>query len=536
MLYKKLDPMYMDLINITPGKLSLIGEVKVTDIFIPLTKNFHPDGLFSTDIFGVQGSPDRMKNYGYIDLHTDLIHPLVYGMLVKARALYGEILAGRKYAVFNKKTKMFEEVDIDLGQTGYSFFMEHIHEVEVEDTGSVTRRKLIKMLEKYRKRLTIRNFIVLPAGLRDYRVDRSGKPSEDEINPLYRKLLANSLLLPEKGNKKVKVFDELKHTQQLAIQDIDLYISEILYGKKKFINKKWSDRSIFSGTRNVLTSHVPSGKHANDKSMLDMNGAHCGLFQLSKGNPHQLSYGLRNGFLSKVFPAENMDMNLTNIRTRKQAQVSYNYKLFDKFMSGSGITKLLDTYGIRGNRDLELVFGDYYIGLIYDGPDEYMLFQDIDLLPDRLDTKYVRPLTLNDIIYTSMVSLAEDMYALITRYPVLQKGGIYPVKVTLKTTIDSVKKYELDDFGNRTGFIALQYPVIKSGYFDSVSVHATHLGQMGADFDGDTVSLNFLFSKESKKEISALFDKAVYYKNPEGGLLFEEETTYSEIVMKTLTS
>ena len=38
------------------------------------------DGLFSTEIFGVTAE-ERKHKYGYINLNTKIIHPVIYGVL-----------------------------------------------------------------------------------------------------------------------------------------------------------------------------------------------------------------------------------------------------------------------------------------------------------------------------------------------------------------------------------------------------------------------------------------------------------------------
>ena len=39
---------------------------------------FHPDGLFSEKIFGVENSRDRSETYSYLDLNTYVIHPAAF--------------------------------------------------------------------------------------------------------------------------------------------------------------------------------------------------------------------------------------------------------------------------------------------------------------------------------------------------------------------------------------------------------------------------------------------------------------------------
>ena len=47
------------------------------------TDEFHPHGLFSELIFGVQGSLDRKKKFSYINLNSNVIHPTAYKIFIR---------------------------------------------------------------------------------------------------------------------------------------------------------------------------------------------------------------------------------------------------------------------------------------------------------------------------------------------------------------------------------------------------------------------------------------------------------------------
>ena len=71
-MLSKLQPFNINLLFLEPTTLKMLGQIKVLDIF-DTTKNFHNDGLFSTTIFGKQGTEQRQKNFGYISLNTDVL-------------------------------------------------------------------------------------------------------------------------------------------------------------------------------------------------------------------------------------------------------------------------------------------------------------------------------------------------------------------------------------------------------------------------------------------------------------------------------
>ena len=51
-----------------------VKEVTSTEILMS-KGTYHPDGLFSNEIFGAEGTPERNKTFGFISLNTKVIHP-----------------------------------------------------------------------------------------------------------------------------------------------------------------------------------------------------------------------------------------------------------------------------------------------------------------------------------------------------------------------------------------------------------------------------------------------------------------------------
>ena len=124
---------------------------------------------------------------------------------------------------------------------------------------------------------------------------------------------------------------------------------------------------------------------------------------------------------------------------------------------------------------------------------------------------------------------------MITRYPITGYGSIYPCYVKLATTMSSFTLEELDDEWKPSGNIASSFPDATSDYFNTCSVHPSHLGALGGDFDGDTVSLTMCLSDESILEITDYLDRKEYYINDSGGFTFSNETDVLSAVLNFLT-
>jgi DNA-directed RNA polymerase beta' subunit len=183
-------PFNISLFTPSAADVKTMHQIRVLDIFDGLSKNFHPKGLFSIDIFGKVGEERRNRLFGYIDLHIEILHPVLYKSITDLKQLYGGILSGREYATWDATTKDFIASDALKGQTGYTFFCKHYPDLVFESRPSAKREFNIRLIDQYRTDSYLRYMLVMPAGLRDYEVDDNGKPSEDEINVLYRKVIS----------------------------------------------------------------------------------------------------------------------------------------------------------------------------------------------------------------------------------------------------------------------------------------------------------------------------------------------------------
>ena len=206
----------IDLLLLNKDNLQNMREVSVLDIFSPNSQVFHPDGLFSLETFGQIGSPIRQEMPGYIDLKIPILHPLVYRTILNLKSSYKDIMEGVLKVKFNKSTKDFE-VD-ENGETGYSFFIKHLDELSFTNNSASEQRNFrVKFVKKYGNTASMfTKWLVMPAGLRDYTVDASGQPKEDEINTLYRKLLSTTTLL-----KNTKILEQEDQILKNSIENLE---------------------------------------------------------------------------------------------------------------------------------------------------------------------------------------------------------------------------------------------------------------------------------------------------------------------------
>ena len=114
--------------------------------------------------------------------------------------------------------------------------MSHFHELKFVERESLKRTQYIKLVEKYKENPLIDKLVVLPAGLRDYELDKTGKPTEGEVNTFYRKIMTTAnLVIPSALKTNPESLDTVRYTLQKYINDLFEYYKGLLEGKNKLI-------------------------------------------------------------------------------------------------------------------------------------------------------------------------------------------------------------------------------------------------------------------------------------------------------------
>lgn len=481
----KLDvPFNIDLLIPTAKQLQPVGQIKVLDIFAgSSSRDFHPMGLFSVEYFGRVGEERRNRTFGYIDLKIPIFHPIVFKAIKALKGLYYEILAGESYAIFDTRVNDFVRSNDDAAETGFHFFVKHFDKLTFPENKSSRRDFNIKMVNKYRNNCMLDKHLVLPAGLRDLEFDDADRPREDEINTLYRGLLMlTNLIQPGTYQHHPESLDDTRFRLQLKANEIYEYLKKLIDGKKKFILGKWADRKTFNSTFNVITALQTSTERLHAPNTVNHNQTQVGLYQYMKATLPLTIYQLRSGFLSNVFGGPNDPARLVNPKTLKMELVTIDPKYYDLWMTDEGLNTTMTKYGEQTLRHEPITIGEYYLGLIYKGPDQtYMLLQDIDELPEGLDKKYVEPVSYVELFYLAVYQKASTYPSLTSRYPISGYGSIYPAYMYLKTTVKGDKRERLDEMGKRTGEIAYEFPIKGQDFINSLSPNSAHLSRLGAD-------------------------------------------------------
>lgn len=529
------------IMDLSKEKLQALKPVKVLDIYDGGSDNFHEDGLFSVSIFGRVGDNARDLRFSYIATGIEVLHPLIFRNVIKLKKFYSEIIKGNAYAVFDSKINDFTPSDAIDGETGYNFFLSYWDRLVFERNDSKQRSARIDFIEKYRHVAKTKEILVLPAGLRDLEVDPDGRDVEGEINEFYRRIISISNTLSSNTDVNTRITDSARLGIQNAFNSIYTFVIGLCRGKGGFILRKWARRKIFNGTRAVLTAQVPSVNRLSDPDYPSWNNTVMGIAQLMKALlPVAVHKLMHFELVLESFPSGDNSAYLVNKKTLKREMVNVPNRVTDNWTTQKGVESLFQTFMDHGIRKAHVEIEGHYLGLIYRGPNKtFKILYDIDDMDKYpwMDKKHIHPITWVEMVYLMGYKDWNTYPMVSSRYPIAGSGSIYPSYVYVKTTVLSESRYEAHDDGkpneeNR----AIVYPILDNPTFiDSIAVSPSRLAGMGADFDGDMVSGNVLYSEDARREIAKYVNSAAAYIKPNDGLLNSPYTDPIDRVIYNMT-
>lgn len=533
-----MNPFNISVLSLTKEKLATLRPTVSLNIFDSNSREFDENGLFSALTYGIPGEDRRDRQFSYVDLKTLIFHPFAIFIFKRLKTLYWGILSGRVYATWDTTLKDFTRSVPGEGNTGYAFFCQYWQQIEWTRTASRKRNLLIDTLLKYKDQWMTQYVLILPAGLRDIDTSVKGRISKDPINNEYLRLIATANSIQQLDLQADKSRDQTRLIMQDAFNNIYDSIMVLLKGKSGFIQRKWATRSVFYGTRNVITAMAPCNEDAGSPNAMGINSTVIGIYQHCKSIEPVTIHYVMTGFISKVFQPNHQAL-VTDPKTLKSVVIEVNSETYDQWNSSEGITKVINRLSAPETRHQPIIIGGHYIGLVYLGPGVFKFIHGIEELPLGYDRKLVKPITLVELIYISGYRFWNTYPTYVTRYPAITIGSIYPSYPHVRTTTVAEVRHELGDNWEPLGedYVAYQYPRRDVATFiESMSPNITRLNLLGADNDGDMVSNNSVMTDESIAEAKSILSKTNAYLQPSGGFKTTLSIEPLEAVMHNFTS
>lgn len=529
----KKPPFNLEILHVDKRKLQGIPQITVLDITDGASDNLHPEGLFSTEFFGRKGDDRRTEQFAYIDMKTRILHPIIYDALSRLKALYKGILEGTDYAVWDNKEKDFVRANELDGQTGYAFFIKHLADIKFKRTGSAERDDRITLITKNMARALTQYLLVLPAGLRDIEEDASGRTKKDEINKKYSRVLGVANVIGADTESSAQ--DATRKTLQNTLNDIYLYIKNLLDGKHGFMLSKWASRSIFNGTRNVITSKNSVRETLGAKNQAGVLETGIGLFQLMKGTLPLTKYAIKT-FMATKFSTQEGNANVVNKTTWKEESVVLSTDEIDQWTTGEGIEKMINRFMATEIRHRPVMLGAGYAFLVYRDEKGFMVLNGIEDLPEGFSKDNVAPMSLVELFYLCQYERWYTFGGYITRFPVTGTESTYPTRFYAHTTTKTKMLSEYDSTGQlMEDKVAREFPLPGMAFMDALVPDTTRLVGLGADFDGDTCSADIVYTKNGLKEVDDLLADINTHIDPRGGFRASTSTDTTELVLNNLT-
>ena len=517
----KKEPFNIAIIDPSPQRLRTLKEITAPDIWDTSTGELHPEGLYSTQAFGVQGTRERNRTHAYISTKLKVFNPKLLRELLKLKSLYREILEGKGYAIFSSEENDFVRSNALEGETGFAFFVENLPKLKLKKNKSIKRNDIIDLVEKYKDLMLMDKLIVLPAGLRELETTSGGRPVEHELTKLYRKVLTSANTVSDNmAGKEDPLLDSTRWNIQRGVLEVYEYLQNLVSGKQGFIRSRWSKRRILGSTRNTISAMDTSGSHLNDPRLPEITTTQVGLHQYLKASLPLISYVLRSGLAKEIVENPNGEISVIDKKTLGIVKAKLSQTARDDWSTDDGFEGLINDFDYRELRHRPVEIDDYYFALIYRDSSNFRVFKNIEELPPEFDRNLVKPITWSELFYYVAAPTVERVKGFVTRYPLADLGSIYACDLYLKTTIDSESLYEYSEAWTTTDAHFLEMPVMPKEHIDTLVVHTVNLPNLGADFDGDQVNLQTVWSDEAVAEVNRILSSPEAFLHPSGGLVY----------------
>ena len=287
---------YLIDVDQTIKEYNAAGPVTSPQFFFSKSHNFHPQGMYSEDIFGILGSPERNRSISWIDLNTHVIHPLVYDTMEKRlERKIPYLISGQKSFKLNELGYL-EEDELNGKINGLSSLYKNSAKWKfrggTDEDGD--RNKIIKVLERYKTQnlFFMNKLLVIPPGFRDIQIlQETGEVRVDELSNIYKKVI---MLSNQIKGVSGTLYDTLSYHMQLLIRDL------YEYNKTKVSKKSGLIRSLMLGKRLDFTSYVvitPDPELQIGYAGIPFRNV-CGLFEPN------IIFGILNSKYSNNIPPE----------------------------------------------------------------------------------------------------------------------------------------------------------------------------------------------------------------------------------------
>jgi hypothetical protein len=231
----------------------LQGPVVTSQIFMGKSRTFHPQGLFSEKIFGLDGSIDRRKSFSWIDLNCSVIQPPLYDRLSKRidRKIIN-LLSGESRYSLSPEGYLIEDPKGKI--EGFRSFYENINDIRFrKDEEPNDRNDIINMFYKNIKQNTFftDKLLVISPDFRPITImEDVNQITLDPMNELYVRIIILSNQLKGVSGS---LYDIFSYKMQLLLRDLYQLINTKVSKKSGIIRHLMLGKRVDFSSRGVIT-------------------------------------------------------------------------------------------------------------------------------------------------------------------------------------------------------------------------------------------------------------------------------------------
>lgn len=473
------------------------------------------DGLLSYDIFG-RTVDDRSTTWGYINLNGHFLNPLVYLNWKRLNRKIEGVVSGQLYVSVDKKGELVQD---DNGWTGLEELYKHFDELKFYSKESNSQNERVDFMKSLKKdEAFCSKWLIVPAFYRDIQLNKAnaGIITVHELTETYSKILRLSVALSRDFSGIFIITNSTRNKiQNLLLSFYSDQIMREIKGKDGLFRKSVLGKSVDNACRLVISS-ANFGVGKPNEMLVDYE--HVGMplaATLTCFFPYIIKwlkdYFSNNLFgLKEKFPVKRPDGSIDYVKLINIEK--YNDEFFTKVVN-SFIHSYADRFAtipLENDKGYDIhmrIIGN--MGSLDNKPDESM---------DSMVMK--RDITWADLLFMAAYDTTRDKHVLVTRYPLEDYFGIFPCKFNVLSTIQTVPM----KIGSR---YYPHYPVIDPTlkpeqvatlFIDTLIMSNLYLKGLGADFDGDQITVRGVFSIQSNRSCNELMYKKQNYLDIVGNL------------------
>ena len=482
-------------------KFVTINELPMVTNPITLDRGNQPsiDGVLSVDIFG-RDQYNRRERFGYIDLHSNFFHPVIFKNIRRLDRRIDGICSGQLYVEITDKGEILES-DENNGHTGIDYIYKNYDKIKFKENDSMIRQMRTDMTKAVNKKEAfVSKWVILPPFYRDINYMKDQKVSIGDINQLYVKLIRLCNSISSNDSSLAFILHNTKFEIQKTLVEIYDYFMDNIKGKNGIFRQAVLGKSVDYASRLVISTHKYNAEQPEDETVsfykCKLPIDHC-VGEFKPFIIHWVKNFFTNEFITKEkYPVLNDKGEIEYLELDDPASY-FNEKYIDE-----NISKFIHSGNLRFDK-IEVPIKD-------SKKPRYLVFKGryYDRHSKKVDESPLssRPMTWTDLLYLACMDSLKDKHVLLTRYPVTDQFSIVPNKIHVATTFETVPMFIDDKFYEHYPKVDLEHSNPETLFENTLIISNVFLSGLGGDFDGDQLSARPIMSQEANIEAENLIN------------------------------